>query len=236
MSKRRVLFIAVFIIIFFISIICSIYYYKKRYTVKFETGTNEIILNQHLLNGEKVKKPDDPKKDGYIFIGWENNGQIYNFEKKVDNDLVLSAKWIKEDYIKINFITNTLYEIDNVKLLKGNKIEELPSVQKEGYNFLGWYINDEKYIDKELYSDTTLEAKFEPLKEELKIGDTVYIVGPYSSSYDKTDYNTMAIGWDRVVLDIIENSENPYVVGNENGVTGFFKEQSLNKLKNQVGS
>ena len=36
-----------------------------------------------------------------------------------------------------------------------------------------------------------------------------------------------AIGWDREILDIIEDSEYPYMVGNDEGVTGFFKADSI---------
>ena len=43
------------------------------------------------------------------------------------------------------------------------------------------------------------------------------------------DYNTKGIGWDRIILDILNSRENPYVVGNEYGITGFFKKESLKK-------
>ena len=229
MSKKRIIILIIFILLYLIGIIYSIFYYNKRYIIKFETGSNDGILNQYLLKGEKVKRPEDPKREGYIFINWESNGEEYNFDKKVNDNLILSAKWLKDEYITIKFNTNTIYDIDDIKIIKGSKIDELPLIKKEGYTFLGWYMNDEEYTNKELYSDTILEAKFEETKEELKIGDIVYIIGPYGSSYDNEDYNTMAIGWDRVILDISKGSENPYKIGNDEGVTGFCKESSIKK-------
>jgi len=229
MSKKRIIILIIFILLFFISIAYSVFYYSKRFVVKFETGTDEKILNQYLLRGEKIKKPETPKKEGYVFVEWDSNGENYDFNNKVKENIILSAKWIKEEYIKINFETNTLYELDSIKILKGEVLDELPNVIKEGYEFIGWYLKDELYDGRKLYSDTTLTAHFKEKEEEFKVGDIVYIVGPYSSSCMNNDYNVLAIGWDRVILDILEDSENPYVVGNENGVTGFFKANSLKK-------
>ena len=229
MDKKRITVLSLFSIIFIIGIILSLFYYKGKYIIKFETGNNEIILNQYVKKGYKVKKPENPTKDGYKFVCWEYKGNEYNFNEKVTKDLILSARWVKEEYITIYFDTETIYEIDSIKILKGSSIQELPSVEKEGYEFNGWLLNGNIYNNEELNSDTKLSAKFTKIKEELKIGDRVYIIGPYSSSSYSNDYNILAIGWDRVILDILDSRENPYVIGNEFGVTGFFKESSLKK-------
>ena len=61
-----------------------------------------------------------------------------------------------------------------------------------------------------------------------KIGDKVKIIGYYSNSaYSNKAYNKKAIGCEREIINIIDSSEFPYVVGNENGVTGFFKASSI---------
>ena len=229
MDKKRIIILSLFSILFIIGIVVSLYYYKGKYIVKFETGNDEIILNQYIKKGNKVKEPENPKKDGYKFICWEYNGEKFDFNSEVNNNLILSAKWMKEEYITISFITDTV-DIDNIKILKGTSIEELPSIEKEGYIFDGWLLNDNIYNNEQLNSDTKLVAKFTKITDDLKIGDRVYIIGEYSSSSYYNDYNAMAIGWDRVILDILESRENPYVVGNEYGVTGFFKEKSLNKI------
>ena len=58
----------------------------------------------------------------------------------------------------------------------------------------------------------------------------VIIKGSYSNASDTEDYlSTKAIGWDREVLDILDDSAYPYVVGNETGITGYFKIESIEK-------
>ena len=229
MDKKRIIILFLFSCIFVVGIVLSLYYYKDKYVVSFETGTDDIILNQYIKKNQKVKEPSNPTKLGYIFMYWEHNGKKFDFDSIIKENITLSAKWVKKEYIVISFDTDTLYEIDDIKILKGSNIEQLPVVEKEGYIFEGWLLNNKLYNNEKLNSNTKLKAKFTKLDEELKIGDRVYIIGPYSSSSFDNDYNTKGIGWDRIILDILNSRENPYVVGNEYGITGFFKKESLKK-------
>lgn len=231
MGKRK-LIVAIFILIFLGAIIISMLYYKGKYTVTFETGTDEKIITQYIKKYGKVSIPKDPVKKGYKFIEWQLDGKKYEFDSLVDSDIILSAKWVKEEYINIHYITDSSYNIDSIKILKGSSIDNLPKSYKDGYEFIGWYLNDKLYDNQIVNSDTTLIAHYEEIKiePEFSVGDKVIITGPYSSSAYGFDMHDMAIGWDREILAIYEGLENPYMIGNENGVTGFFKEDSI-KLK-----
>ena len=64
-----------------------------------------------------------------------------------------------------------------------------------------------------------------------KVGDYVIITGEYAGSCDgENPGNTAAMGWDRQILAVYENQEYPYQVGNNFGITGYFKADSL-KMK-----
>lgn len=231
MSKRK-LIVIIFILLFLSAIIISMFYYKGKYTVTFETGTDEEIITQYIKRYGKANVPKDPVKEGYKFIEWQLDGKKYEFDTLVDSDIILSAKWVKEEYINICYVTDSLYNIEPIKILKGSSIDNLPVSYKDGYEFIGWYLNDELYNHEIVNSDTTLIAHYEKIKTEsnYSIGDKVIITGNYSSSvYGFDDYD-VAIGWDREILAIYDTFENPYMVGNENGVTGFFKADSI-KLK-----
>lgn len=234
MDKKRFIIVLAFIICFVISITLSSLYYKDKYTVSFETGTNEIILTKYVNKNDTIVEPSSPVKDGFVFKEWQLNGKKYNFDEKIKEDMVLTAKWIKEEYISINFNTNSDYVIDSKKILKGNGIDELPISEKEGYEFIGWFLDGQLYNNEEIYDDIELKAEYKnnTINTIYKVGDKVSITGNYSdSAYSDFPYNKIAIGWQRKILNIIDNSEYPYVVGNETGVTGFFKASSIERME-----
>ena len=231
MDKKRFIVILMFILVFIISILLSSMYYKDKYSVNFETGCEYAILTQFVDKNGTIKEPIEPTKEGYIFKEWQLDGVAFDFDTKLDKDIILSAEWIKEEYVTVNFSTDTLEVFDEINLLKGQTIKELPISSKEGYEFIGWYLNEELYEKQEINSDVVLVAKYKEIIPELKIGDKVKIIGNYAKmSTDKYAYNKRAIGWEREILNIIEGVEFSYVVGDNTGVTGFFKLESLERV------
>lgn len=234
MGKRRIIFIFFIIILFIIAILVSFMYYKDKYTVSFETGTTDEILTKYVSKNSKVSEPITPEKEGYVFIEWQLNGEKYDFNSKVNEDTILSAKWVKEEYITINYNTNSNYKIDSKKILKGSTIDNLPVPSKEGYEFIGWYMNDKLYQNEEVFDNVELRAEYKKIEQTYNVGDLVLIIGNYSDSAFSTDSEySVAIGWERRVLAIIENSEYPYMVGSDTGVTGFFKANSMEHLNSK---
>lgn len=69
---------------------------KETYVVKFNSAGGTTFPNQIITKGDKVKKPENPKRKGYIFKGWTLDNKEYNFNKKVEKNLELVAKWEKE--------------------------------------------------------------------------------------------------------------------------------------------
>lgn len=68
-----------------------------------------------------------------------------------------------------------------------------------------------------------------PAPRPLAIGDTVEIVETGNGSSYGDSNTAYGIGWTRTILDIYEGREFPYMVGNETGVTGFYKADALNR-------
>ena len=72
---------------------------KTTYTVHFYTGTEDTfnINNQIVVRGGLVRRPDNPVRVGYIFIGWYkdvNWTELWTFELDVvTSDITLFARW-----------------------------------------------------------------------------------------------------------------------------------------------
>ncbi|MCL2720318.1 MAG: InlB B-repeat-containing protein [Treponema sp.] len=63
-------------------------------TISFNSNGGTSIPDQKLMNGETVRKPNDPAKVNSVFIGWfDANDNIWNFNTVPDRNMTLYAKW-----------------------------------------------------------------------------------------------------------------------------------------------
>ena len=153
----------------------------EKYIVKFENTTYEEVLVE---SGTKLEKPNDPVKEGYIFIGWfidSNFTKEYDFNDLVINDLILYPKFEKENKEYNVKFENTMYEEAIVKL--GEKLEKPNDPIKEGYIFIGWFVDcnyTKEYDFNDLVtSDLILYALFSeipsPISIELSCDDSITV-------------------------------------------------------------
>ena len=67
---------------------------KNVHTVTFNSDGGSPIEPQLVLHGEKIRKPDNPVKDGYSFGGWTYQGEPWIFYGyTVTEDITLNANW-----------------------------------------------------------------------------------------------------------------------------------------------
>ena len=107
----------------FFSIICllfSILFYSCStdtevpvyHTVSFDSNGGSFITAQTIEHGKKVIEPDEPVREGYLFMGWYNGEEKYFFTTLVTSDLVLTAEWkVAINYYNIGFLSNLYYII-----------------------------------------------------------------------------------------------------------------------------
>lgn len=82
--------------------------------------------------------------------------------------ILLKKKPTKLEEITITFNVDGGTEVENIKIKKGTEIK-LPKTVKDGYNFMGWYIDDEKLEDKIILNeDKIITAKWEQIPEDAK--------------------------------------------------------------------
>ncbi len=114
---------------------------KTMYVVKFDTLGGTTIANEIVEKGNKVNKPENPVRQGYIFETWTLNGTTYDFNSEVNSNIELKAVWKKDDdssssdsnknesNMNIETPTLTLASGENSK---GKKIVNL-NIVTEGY-------------------------------------------------------------------------------------------------------
>ena len=223
-------------------LILQVYYDRKEYTVSF-------MDEARIVSKAKVKYQDYVREfpllegeDGYVLVGWLLDGDEYDFDTPVEEDITLVAKWempqeaeytvltifegLDEDEVfkdvytgyvgdiaileveeyegfefdearsKLNEIIksdgSTVYEViynrkeytitfdsngGSIVSSKAVKYEDtinsIPQPTREGYKFIGWYLDGEKFdFDTEIDSDLYLEAQWQKTSN---VGSSSYV-------------------------------------------------------------
>ena len=142
---------------------------KNTYTVLFDSDGGTSVDKQEIVEGEKITKPTDPTKENYLLDGWYLGDEKLDFTTyKVSSNITLKAKWIdnssQEEYVTVTFNSNGGSNVDSQTLEKGNLIQSVSDLTKEGYTFDGWYNGEEKWNFESdvVLTDITLDAKWNP--------------------------------------------------------------------------
>ena len=137
------------------------------YTVKFNSDGGTSVTSQKIKPNEKVVEPEAITKYGFKFDGWYLNNTKYDFETPVTKNITLVAKWLEDESIKryeVTFDSDGGSKTDKQRVIENEKATEPKVPTKEGYKFLGWYLNDTKYDFKtKVTKDITLKAKWEKI-------------------------------------------------------------------------
>lgn len=147
------------------------------YTVKFDSNGGTPVESVKAKYGERLTKPKDPTRKGYIFGGWtftKNGNDFWNFVREpgihtVTKNITLYASW--QTPYTITFDSDGGTPVPSAKTGYNGKVPT-PTVTptKEGYTFAGWYYKkNAKESDRPVYfgevsvkADTTFYARWIP--------------------------------------------------------------------------
>lgn len=167
MDKKKIIIIA-FILTFIILALLVIFISSNSvyYNVSFDSDGGSIVKSQKVKKNNVVNEPNSPIKDGYTFIEWQLNGKTYNFNHKVDKNITLKAKWLKEKeedkLVTIRFENEDGTLISSLTIKQKSKVTKPVDPMKEGYTFKGWLVNKVLYdFDSEVKDNLTLVASWE---------------------------------------------------------------------------
>lgn len=98
MKSKNVIILAVSIVLTGL-FVYSLFFVTPTFVVSFNTDTEVKINDLTVKKDQTFKKPEDPTKEGFKFVGWYLNDEEYNFDTPVTKNIKLSAKWeeIKEE-------------------------------------------------------------------------------------------------------------------------------------------
>lgn len=137
----------------------------KKYTVSFDTDGGSKINNQTVQQNNKVKKPLNPTKDGFVFVEWQLNGKTYNFNTAVTSNITLKAVWKEKESVKeytVTFDSDGGSAVEKQVIIENGTAVKPEAPTKEKYKFLGWYLGEKAYsFDTKVTKDITLKAKWE---------------------------------------------------------------------------
>ncbi len=121
----------------------------KVYTISFLSDGEKIYSDMIIIENELLQRPNDPIKDGFIFVEWQLDGVTYNFDTPVTSDFSLNAVWEEMDpeddtTYKVTFDLNggSGSKPADQEVKKGARAT-VPSgsPSRDGYNFVGWNTN-----------------------------------------------------------------------------------------------
>lgn len=167
----------------------------EQFTVTFldpEGGTSTPA--QQVTDGDRLKEPTKPVRDGYEFTGWlREDGKPYDFTQPVTGDITIVAQWEKDETPApvthtVTFDSNGGSAVDAQTVDDGGKAVKPADPTRDGYTFAGWMLDGQPYdFGQPVTGDITLTAEWtrNAVIDELK-GVRALIDGKELDGFDPT--------------------------------------------------
>src|SRR5690625_364468 len=141
---------------------------EDKHEVSFNSDGGNKINSQLIDDDGVVSKPNNPTKDGYVFIGWVKDGDLYDFNSLVKESFTLTALWEEEsNKHTVKFDTDGGTIIDDQKINDGEYLLEPNLPTKDGYIFVSWLKDGFVYYFEEakVEESFTLTALWEKVED-----------------------------------------------------------------------
>ena len=160
--KKKIAYVIGAIVAILIVIVIVLVLNNQKYVVTFDMQNGEPKFEQLVKRGNRVYEPSDPKRKDYIFLGWYEGNELYDFTKVVKYNMTLVAKWEKDDYVKVSFETVGGNTIEPISVKKGSKVTRPIDPKKTGHTFKMWTLNGVAFdFETPITEDITLLATYE---------------------------------------------------------------------------
>lgn len=124
-KNKKIITIGILAIFIILIVFLLIFFNRKiKYDITFETNGGSLVETYvETYSVDKnglIIKPEDPVREGYVFLGWYYNGELFDFSTPITSDMVLEARWAKIGEVtgvKLNKTELNLYIGDTTKLI-----------------------------------------------------------------------------------------------------------------------
>ncbi|HPG92856.1 MAG TPA: InlB B-repeat-containing protein, partial [Clostridia bacterium] len=137
----------------------------KTWKITYLQTDGAMISESTVYEGANLVEPNNPEKEGYVFIGWYSDNtcqQPFDFDQVIEENLSVYANFVK--IWTVSFLNNdgTIFATQTVWNGECAKVLEIP--QKESFEFIGWYVDEECLqlynFDEIITEDKQLFSKF----------------------------------------------------------------------------
>lgn len=209
--KISVAILVILAIILILLMVCT----KHEYKIIFDSNGGSNVSSITVKEKSIIKRPTDPKREGYAFVGWYYNNKLYDFNTKVTKNMTLKAKWSNlSNELVLNY-TNLTLPINNTEILKVTKIQD-------GYDLkdLIWESSDNSIAT--IDNDGNIKA--------LKKGTVIITVKTKDGKY-KTSC-TVTVTEEKIeITDLNINGTNTVAVGSTIKLTAVIKPDNATNKK-----
>ncbi len=135
-----------------------------EYTVTFNSQEGSAVSAQKVKEGEKVKEPTAPTREGYTFKGWYKEASCtnaWNFgSDTVSGAVTLYAKWEKKpeeqkETFNVYFHLTATDEPEPVTVEKDDVVAEPTAPTKPYSTFVGWFTSATEQNENTAFSFST---------------------------------------------------------------------------------
>jgi|GEM_PF-5498044 Listeria/Bacterioides repeat/Listeria/Bacterioides repeat/Listeria/Bacterioides repeat/Listeria/Bacterioides repeat/Listeria/Bacterioides repeat/Listeria/Bacterioides repeat len=123
-----------------------------KFNIYFKNGA-ETYATIKSAGNEVLEFPDDPEREGYVFMGWyldkdewiQPFAENYFQNKAITKYLIVYAYWLSEDAIprySITFESNGGSSVSALNGREGDIVNAPADPAREGYDFGGWYTDN----------------------------------------------------------------------------------------------
>ena len=135
----------------------------KYHTVTFydEDGTT-VLFTRKIADDSEIGETHSPYKEGYTLEAWiDKNGDAFDLSTSIKGDMTLKAKWkLTSCVVTLDFDNGA--ENQKHVVTTGETFYEPKDPVKEGYDFVGWYKDSEKFdFSTPITENITLKANWD---------------------------------------------------------------------------
>lgn len=81
------------------------------YSITFDSAGGSAVPAQIVAENQIVVEPEDPEKEGYVFLGWlTSDNAYYEFDEVTNKNFTLTADWVEES--EIDYVLDDILRVD----------------------------------------------------------------------------------------------------------------------------